>query len=410
MLTDLSSSFGGKVGQRHDSGGDRTDFSIILGGPFFQLLRRAHVSGDALELARRRMVVISMIAWAPLLLLSVASGSAIGGDLAVPFLKDIQAHARFLLALPLLIIAELVVHQRIRPIANEFVVRDLVTPGTIVRFENAVRAAMRLRNSRLAEVAMVLLVYGAGIPILWSQFAVLDVPTWYAEPTAQGPRLTLTGFWYAYVSVPIFQFLLLRWYFRLLVWSRFLWHVSRIPLNVSAMHADRMAGLGFLSNTVFAFVPLLMAHGVVVSGTIANRILYQGSTLADAKVEIAVVVALLLLLVLGPLAVFAPQIARAKRAALRAYGRLAQRYVVDFEHTWLPGGSPAAGTPLGSGDIQSLADLSNSLETVRNTRSIPITRQMIVALGVATLAPIAPLLLTVIPLEELAKRLLKLLV
>ena len=383
-------------------------FSIVLGGPLFQLLRRAHLTGDALELLRRRVIGAVAILWLPLLVLAIVDGNIASG-VAVPFLYDVQVHARFLVAVPLLVIAELMVHARLRVVATEFVVRDLVPTDSLARFDAAVHSMLRLRNSIAAEIAMLALVYAVGVPFVWREIAGLDVATWYAEGGAIG-HLTHAGIWYACVSVPLFQFLLLRWYFRLVLWAWFLWSVSRIRLNVSAMHADRMGGLGFLANTVYAFVPLLMAHGALVSGTIANRIFYAGSTLADSKVEIAIVVGFLLVIVFGPLTVFAPQVAAAKRAASKAYGRLAQRYVTDFERTWLPDELPAKESPLGSGDIQSLADLGNSFETLRSTRVVPITRQAVIALGVATLLPVAPLLLTVIPAEELAKQLLKLLI
>ena len=408
MLEGIASKVTRDIAGEPAESGDPADFSIVLGGPLFQLLRRAHVSGGALELVRRRMVVIAAVAWLPLLVLALVGGRAFGNGVAVPFLKDIEVHARFLVALPLLIAAELVVHVRMRTVASEFVVRGLVTPETVERFRHAVRAAIRLRNSVVAEIAMVAIVYALGIPVLWRELAALDVPTWYADASPGGTGLTAAGAWFVYVSVPLFQFLLLRWYFRLIVWLRFLWQVSRIPLHVSAMHADRMAGFGFLAATAFAFVPLAMAHGALLAGVVANRIFYAGTALTDSKMEVAVVVAFLLLLVFGPLTVFARQASMAKRAALRVYGRLAQRYVSDFERTWLPGGLPAEASPLGSGDIQSLADLSNSLETVRSTRLVPITRQAVMTLVVATLVPLVPLLLTVIPAEELARRLLKL--
>jgi len=386
---------------------DASRFSIVLGGPLFQLLRRAHLTGDALELLRRRVIAAIAILWLPLVVLALVDGDATGG-VALPFVYDVQAHVRFLVAVPLLVVAELVVHARLRIVASEFLVRDLVPIDSLKRFDDAVLSALRLRNSITAEVAMLVFVYAVGAPFVWREIAGLDVPTWYASG-GDASHLTLAGFWYAYVSVPLFQFLLLRWYFRLVIWAWFLWRVSRIPLNVSAMHADRMGGLGFLANTAYAFVPLLMAHGALVSGTIANRIFYAGATLADSRFEIAIVVGFLLLLVFGPLTVFAPQVAAAKRLAAKSYGRLAQRYVSDFETTWLPDERPAKESPLGTGDIQSLADLGNSFETVRSTRVVPITRQALIALGVATLVPIAPLLLTVIPAEELAKQLLKLL-
>jgi hypothetical protein len=65
------------------------DFSLVLGGPLYQLLRRARISGDALELVRRRALVLALLAWLPLLLLSVLEGRAFGESVAVPFLRDI---------------------------------------------------------------------------------------------------------------------------------------------------------------------------------------------------------------------------------------------------------------------------------------------------------------------------------
>lgn len=388
---------------------DPRNFSIVLGGPLYQFLRRAHFTGDALELARRRILAISLFAWLPLALLSLAAGDALGGAAAVPFLEDIEVHVRFLVAVPLLVGAELLVHMRIRPMAGEFLARGLVPEESLERFRACLRGAFRLRNSIAAELAMLALIYGIGIPFVWRHFGAFEVATWYSRPTPAGPSFTAAGYWYAYVSVPLFQFLLLRWYFRIFIWMRFLWQVSRIRLNLSAMHGDLNAGLGFLGGTVYAFVPLLMAHGALLAGNVANRIFHLGGTLMDAKYEIAVFVAYLLVLVFAPLTVFATQVNEAKRRASREYGRLSQRYVRDFEAKWLPGGVPAADSPLGQGDIQSLADLDNALAVSRATRTVPITREVVVKLAIAALLPLAPLLLTVIPAEELAKRLLKML-
>jgi hypothetical protein len=212
--------------------------------------------------------------------------------------------------------------------------------------------------------------------------------------------------WYGYVSLPLFQFLLGRWYFRLGIWARFLWQVSRIDLRVVPTHPDRLGGLGFLSSTFYAFTPLATAHGALLAGWIANRIFHLGATVPDFKVEIAVTLIFLLCVVLGPLLVFAPQLAQAKRTGTREYGMLAQRYVREFDAKWLRGGAPADEPLLGSGDIQSLADLNNSFEVVRTMRLAPVTKEALLQLAAATLAPVTPLALTMMSLEELLKRLL----
>jgi hypothetical protein len=202
------------------------------------------------------------------------------------------------------------------------------------------------------------------------------------------------------------QFLLVRWYFRLFIWSRFLWRVSRIELSLVPTHPDRLGGLGFLSNTVYAFALLAVAHGTLLAGQLVNRIFFLGATLPQYKVEIAVMVIVLMFVVFGPLLVFAPQLAQAKRTGLREYGTLAERYVREFDAKWLRGGAPAGEPFVGSGDIQSLADLGNSFEVVRTMRIAPVTKEAILQLVVATLAPIVPLALTMMPLEELLKTLL----
>ena len=384
---------------------DPRDFSLVLGGPLFQLLRRARLSDDALMLVRKRVIVISLFAWLPLLVLSAVEGHVLGGTVAIPFLLDVEAHIRFLVAMPLLIIAELVVYRRMRPLVQQFRERNLIPESAMTRFEGAIESAFRLRNSVLAEVLLIAFVYGVGILIIWRQYVALDAATWYAIPSAEGSKLSLAGMWYCYVSLPLFQFLLIRWYFRLFIWARFLWQISHIELSLVPTHPDRVGGLGFLANTVFAFTLLAVAHGALVAGQIANRVFFVGATLPDFKAEIAVVLILMLCAVLGPLLVFAPQLAQAKRKGLREYGTLAQRYVREFDRKWLRGGAPADEPFVGSADIQSLADLGNSYEVVRTMRIAPITRDAVVGLAAATLVPIVPLLLTMMPLEELLKKL-----
>src|SRR5215813_1473684 len=285
------------------------DFSLVLGGTLFQFLRRSHLSGDALELLRRRLITIPLLAWLPLLVFSALEGRALGGNVAVPFLLDVEAHARFLVALPLLIIAELVVHQRMRFVVRQFLERNLIPESALMRFEAAITAALRLRNSVLAEVLLIAFVYVVGVLLIWRHYMALATATWYAQPTATGLPLSLTGVWYGYVSLPLFQFLLMRWYFRIFLWARFLWQVSRLDLSLIPTHPDRVGGLGFLANTAFAFVPLAAAHGAILAGLIANRIFYAGAGLLDFKVELALVLVLLLCLAFGPLLLFAGRLA-----------------------------------------------------------------------------------------------------
>jgi len=375
------------------------DFSLVLGGPLYQLYLRSHMAQPPLGLVHRRILAITLIAWLPLLLLSALGGNLLGGDVKVDFLHDLDAHIRFLIALPVLIAAELIVHQRVRLVVRQFVDGGIVVPEEMPKFHAAIDFALRLRNSVALEVALVVLVYTFG-HWTWQEGTALQTATWFA-----GPELTLAGYWYAYVSIPIFQFILLRWYLRLFNWFWFLWRVSRLNLRITATHPDRAGGLGFLRDSTPAFAPLLLAQGVLLAGLIANRIFFGDQTLLDFQVEAGVLVGFFIVFILGPLCVFTPHLARAKRQGAREYSAFAGRYVQGFEEKWIRGGTDEQ--PLGTGDIQSLADLGNSYEVVRKMRVVPFGLDDVIALVVATVAPLLPLALTMMPLADLVGHLVK---
>jgi hypothetical protein len=383
---------------------DPPDFSIVLGGPLFQLFRRAHLSDGALHLARRRVAAIALICWLPLVVLSIVDGQFLGGSSAVAFVRDFDVHVRFLIVVPLLVGAEVVVHARMRKLVRLFLDRRLIPESAMVRFNEAIDAAFRLRNSVLAEVLLLILVYVVGVFVVWRHFVALDTATWYATPTADGPRFSLAGMWYGYVSLPVFQFLMVRWYFRFFIWSRFLWQVSRMDLALVPTNPDRAGGLGFLTGMVNAFVPVLLAHGALLAGSLANRIFYLHASLVSFKTEVLALTVFLLLMVTGPLLVFTPLLSRTKRAARNDYGTLAQQYGREFDSKWVRGGASPEEPLLGAADIQSLADMGNSMEVVSGMRVTLLTRDVFTVLGGAIIVPILPLALTMMPLEELLKK------
>jgi len=380
------------------------DFSLVLGGPLYQMYLRSGLIRPSADLVGRRILVFIVVAWLPLAVLTLAGGSAFGG-VQVPFAFDLGVHARLLLALPLLIAAELIVHQRVQATVRQFVDRGIVAPEDRARFDAIIASVMRLRNSAVIEIALAGLSITVGYWV-WRERMAMQIASWYVEldPAGAG-SLTAAGWWYAFVSLNLFRFVLLRWYFRLLVWYVFLWRVSRLPLRLNPLHPDRAGGLGFIGNSVFAFIPLLVAQTAVLAGVIGNRILHEGAALPAFYMEIASAVALLMALVLAPLPFFIFQLARAKREGAREYGLLAMRYVDEFRDKWLGGRRPAGEPLVGSADLQSLADLAGAHDVLREMRVLPFSLQTIVRLAIVVAVPYLPLVLAMIPLEELVGRL-----
>lgn len=384
------------------------NFSLVLGGPLFEFWIGLRLSGAHLELVRRRIMVMVYATWLPLLLLSIVEGHAWGGSVKLPFLLDVEQNLRLLVALPLLILAELTVHRRMREGVAQFLVLGLVPDAARARFDSAVASAMRLSGSRIPELLLLALVYGAGVPYVWRNYVALDVASWYGVTVAGVLHPSLAGWWLGCVSVPLLQFLFLRWYFRLFIWTRFLWQVSNIELRLLPTHPDRCGGLSFLMFVRFAFAPILLAQGADLAGVIANRILFAGAALSTFLDLIAAIVAVAVLIVIGPMLVFIRKLEALARTGVREYGALAQRYARDFDQKWLRGGAPADEPLLGSEDIESLADMGNSFQVVQQMRWVPFTLRDVIQVTVISLLPLLPLALTMFSPRDLLGHMLRL--
>jgi hypothetical protein len=378
----------------------RGDFSLVHGGPLYRLLLRSNLIGPAFGRLGWRIGVITALAWLPMVPLTILGGR-FAGVLREPFLYDYEVHTKLLFSLPLMILAEIVVYMRMRSIPAQFVERRIITINLRPAFDKAVSSAMRMRNSVFAEIALLLLVVLSG-HYIWPDSRAPDSDTWYATVIDSVLRPTPAGRWYAFVSVPVFQFILLRWYYRLFIWSRFLFQVSRLDLNLVPLHPDRCCGLGFLGNVTSAFWPLLMAHSALAAGFVATLIVRDGTTLLDYKFELIGMALFLLLIFLAPLCVFIPKLNSATLAGFQTYGRLENAYAVNFAGNGIQGDT-AEGERFrrSAADIRSLVALGDSFRVVREIKLVPIDKETIVWLAAAIALPLAPLALTLFPLKVL---------
>ena len=381
-------------------------FSLVAGGPLHALLRRIGLEGEHLEGEVRRAVACFAIAFVPLLVLAALDGRAWGGT-AVPLLRDADLLARLLVALPLLVVAEATMHKRFPASMGRFLSRGLVEPAQRARFDAIVASTQRYTDAWWVEAALLAVVVGVGVSGVARTVSGLQLDSWYATPGANGAALHPAGTWLLWVSLPLFQFLLLRWYLRLALWWTLLWRLSRLDLRVQPLHPDKAGGLGFLGTLCLGFAPLAVAHGAMAAGWIANQIFYKGATLLQFKLDLAALVALFVVAVVGPLLAYVGLLERSKRAGLGKYGNLAMEYAADFDRKWLPAQRASDESPIGSGDIQSLADLGNSYATLQQMRLTPFGYSTLTRLAVFVLAPVAPLLLTMVSVEELLQRVVK---
>jgi hypothetical protein len=383
-------------------------FLLMEGGPLYHIEQRLVLARGRETAIRRRAILSILLTWVPLFVLCAAQGTAYGNHVELPFLKDFSAYARFLLAIPLLIGAEAFLGPRIAEAAEHFVTSGLVLPRDYEHFDHAVRRGLRLRDSVPAEIIILVLAYA--ISITASHQGLLHLTTWRTVQTAAGVSNTWAGWWFFLFCTPLLQFLLLRWFWRLFLWFQFLTRMRNLKLQLFPTHPDEAAGLGFVGEAQRFFGSLLFAYSIAVSGVLANQIVYGGATLKHFAVPIAIYTLLSLLLVLGPLVIFTGTLIRTKRQGLHQYGTLSTTYTGSFHRKWIQGENESHEPLLGTGDIQSLADLGNSYSFIARMNAVPVDPRTLLNLLVATLLPMTPLLFTMMSPLEIAKLLLKVLV
>lgn len=381
------------------------DLALETGGPTWRLWLRAGLApADPVPLGKRALL-LAAICWAPLFVLSLRDGLATGDSVPVPFVRDFAAYARFIGAVVLLSLADAAVAQRLRGTLRHFYGAKLLTPASEPKFLALVAGARRRVDSTVVELALLALAYLGSWSSISRQLAN-GMSTWHALAGPDGETLTLAGWWSALVSVPVFQFLFLRWLFRGVIWAGLLARVARLELRLVATHPDRAGGLGFLSLGQAGFAILVLAASLSLSAVLADEVVYRGVALESLYPVMIGFAAAATALVLAPLFAFAPRLARLKREALYAFGALSSRHDTAFAEKWI--GSPAEAEPLlGDADASSLADLVTGYERAKALRPIPIDLAAVAPLVVAAALPMIPLLTTKVPLVEILKGLLR---
>ena len=374
------------------------DFSLF-GGPLYRL-------GRWLGLVRNAAntfwlgVALALLSWGVLVVLTLLMGCGP----RVFSLNAIGAHVRLLVALPLFFLCETWVFPRM----TEFV-RDIVRSGIVPEDERpALQSAIRrigwLKECWLAEslilgVAFVLPLFETiiGLPGQTGKLGALL--------SASDGRAGTILIWYLSFCLPLFRFLILRGLWHLALWCAFLWRVQKLDLHLIPTHPDQTAGLGYLEVVHEHFAPLAVAVSMVYSASFAEDISSGALAFETLCLLVPLVLLAVAVLFIGPLFIFSPKLWKCRINGWRRYMGMASRYVEAFDRKWIKGENPSAEPLIGTPDMQSLADLNNSVNVVREMRWIPMGNRLLVSLGTAVIVPLLPLLLLKYPVAELAEKL-----
>jgi hypothetical protein len=371
------------------------------GGPTQRFMKKLFQGLGFSHSVRNRIVAFLLITWFPLLIFALFEGRALGTLAKESLLLDFATYARFFLAMPLLVAAELVVGPRFRAAGLQFARGGYIRQEDYPAFEQAIARAAKWRELVWPELLLLAVAF-IGAWQFTPETLTGESVTW-RSPNAPGSHLgfSLTALWYRLVSVPLLQFLWYRWIWRLLIWTGFLWNVSRLKLNLVGTHADQAGGLGFLGTAHLSFGILAAALMSVLSAEAAFLIVFQKAEITAFQVPYAIILLIVELIFLGPLLIFTPALIRTRLDWLQEYGLLVTRYNRQFHEKWIEGKVSIAEPLLGSADIQSLADLGNGFEYLRGMKVMPFSLRAIIQLAVVTSLPCLPLIFLVVPIQQI---------
>jgi hypothetical protein len=373
----------------------REERDLFSGGP---VVGRFWGGAARMDSHTIRVAIAAMaVGWLPPCLMTAIQSLTTGDASLHSFLTDYGVLARSLVAAPLLILGQVVAGPLLGAIVRHFREAGLVSTADVSRYCDIVRSTRRLRDSTIVEILIAI----AGF-VLAATFWTVPAPLLPAWHHAAPGIASAASWWHQFVSLPILMLLLLSWLWRLCLWARFLWKVSRLDLLLIPSHPDGAAGLKFIGLSLEALVLPAFALSSVIAGPLANRVTQGGAQIAAFRAPVLAFAVLLQVLLAGPLLLFTGKLLSTMHQGMLAYGAMARDLGLRLEQRWV--GKPMRDDTLDANDFSATTDLYSIVSNVYAMNIVPVSLRNLVIIVTATLLPFLPVvLLAMSPLALLKK-------
>ena len=376
------------------------ELSLVRDDLPFRLQRRVGLIPERGLGTVRRAIFFALLTWLPIVVWAGIEGRALPGNVDEPLLQHFGIHVRFLIALPLLILGEAKMDKLMTRFIPHFLTSGLVRVEQEGAFKEIIQGVIRLRNLTMPWLIIAVLI------LAWTIFkpAVSDDHELIWAASGFG------GFWFNYVSRPIFTILMVAWLWRLALLVILLKRIAGLGLNLVPTHADRAGGLGFLEKLPTAFSLFALAVSSVIASRLAHDVVYHGVHVISLKVLLVAFLIVVIGLCITPLLVFIGSLVTAKRQALLEYGTLVGQHGRLVRRRWILGETLDDDTLLDAQEIGPVADTLALYDAVKNMRAAPIGKSAIMGVALPALIPLLALFSIEVPIKEVLTKLLGILV
>lgn len=351
----------------------------------------------------KKIFLIIAVSWLPLLIISFFSGTMLSADskIKIPFLYDYLTNARLLISFPVIFLSISIINNLISKSFDQFVSAEIVRTEDLGKFKQISDTYYKLKDSKISNIIIFFLSY-LWIYFFWRNYEDISGLNSWKLISSGNEGVQLAGYWYYIVSIPVVQIFMFKMIWTFLLWSSSLYRIAKLNLNISSSSPDGAGGLAFLGYTQIFFGLLGFAQNVTFSAGIADKIVYNNESFMDYRFNIILGIISVSLIYIVPLLFFTKHLLNAKLVTLFEYSKLGLNYGTSFENKWIKKNMPDNSEPLlGNADIQSLADMSNSVKMVQDQLIIPLRISTFIAFFVVLIIPYLPLLLLRYTSEEI---------
>jgi hypothetical protein len=341
-------------------------------------------------------IAIGFSAWIILLVLSLLEDSTS----RFFSLNILAGHVRLLVTIPLFFICETLVAPHMAEFVDYLVKSGLVTTKDLPSLSTIIHRVNQFKDSWIVDGIIFLMVFI--VPHFLSNTSFLGNSANSAYIIMQdGGHLTFENTFYMWFCLPLFRFLLARWFWHLGLWWYFLYSTQKLSLCLTPTHSDGVGGLGYLEVVQVYFAPLSMAFSATIAASSAEGIITGSQTFESLYSLIPLVLVLHLIFFIAPLFMFLIKLKKCREAGLKNYMIMTSNYVNAFDQKWVKGNTVTGQSQLGNSDLQSLADLTSSVKVVHDMRMLPVGRKLIMIFIVSGILPFIPLVFMEFNFSEL---------
>ncbi len=368
------------------------DYAFASGGILWKIFDRPKFESKSIRTQILYVFLVILICWLPLAILSYFK---LGwNQFYLLFARDISTHVRILIVIPILIFARRSVNNGFNKTISLFYETKIVDQTNAKALERVLGKVEKWKNSLFIDLVILVLIY---ISFFIQQDKSVNSSNVYVPWHIVNDRITVAGWWYLLISLPVLQMLLYRWLYTILLWIIFLSRIPKLNLHLSALHPDGAGGLGFLHYTQLTYFPVALAFSALTAGVTNNLIMFSGISIADYKIAIGSILGFVLMLFILPLMLLLPMLAKVKREYFIQYSLQAwpitRKYEEELEAYYK--------TEKENPDTSWHVDLLGSFEKANDMKIILVDRTLLVAFTAAVVLPFLPVVAQQIPLKDI---------